>query len=52
MKRNDIRLEKFKHEALPLIYKELAPDTVLMFGSRVRGDASDDSDIDIELIRK
>jgi predicted nucleotidyltransferase len=50
MKRNDFWLEKFKKEALPLIYKEYAPDTVLMFGSRVRGDADDESDIDIIVV--
>jgi hypothetical protein len=50
MNNNDVWIEKFKKEALPLIYKEFAPDTVLIFGSRVRGDASDDSDIDIIVV--
>ena len=50
MKKNDFWLEKFKREALPLIYKEFVPETVLIFGSRVRGDADNESDIDIIVV--
>ncbi len=46
----DFWLEKFEKEAYPLIIKQYNPQHVIMFGSRVVGKASDDSDIDLIII--
>ncbi len=49
---SDIWIEKFQKEALPRIVKEIEPEKVLLFGSRVTGNATDDSDIDVIIISK
>jgi len=46
----DFWLEKFRREALPLIIHHFRPGKVLAFGSRARGTASVESDIDIIVI--
>ena len=46
----DYWIEKFKREALPKIVEEFKPEKVIIFGSRVRGDAKKDSDIDVIVI--
>ena len=46
----DIWLDKFRREALPLIIRYFKPDRVLVFGSRARGTAHEESDIDIIII--
>jgi len=48
--KKDIWLEKFRKEALPLIIQHFHPDRVLVFGSRARGTAHEESDIDIIII--
>lgn len=48
----DIWLERFRQEALPLIIHHLQPERVLVFGSRARGTANEESDIDIIIISK
>ncbi|HII94480.1 MAG TPA: nucleotidyltransferase domain-containing protein [Candidatus Methanofastidiosum sp.] len=47
---SDPLIEKFQREALPIIKKEFKPNRIILFGSRVRGDAREDSDIDVILI--
>ena len=46
----DIWLEKFRREALPLIRYHIHPVKVVAFGSRIRGNATEESDIDIIII--
>jgi predicted nucleotidyltransferase len=43
-------IERFRHEALPRIIKEFMPEKVLLFGSRVTGEATRDSDLDVIII--
>ncbi len=47
---HDPWIERFNNEALPVIMKELKPTRVLFFGSRVTGNATKDSDIDVIII--
>jgi len=46
----DRLIEKFRREALPKLIKEFKPEKVLLFGSRVTGDARRESDIDLIVI--
>ena len=46
----DRLIEKFRREALPKLMEEFKPDKVILFGSRVRGGARKDSDIDLIVI--
>jgi len=46
----DFWLEKFRREALPMIIHHFRPEKVLVFGSRARGTASRESDLDIIII--
>jgi len=41
---------KFQEEALPHIVEKIKPSRVLIFGSRVKGDATEESDIDVIII--
>ncbi len=43
-------IEKFKQELLPQIIKEYNPKKVLIFGSRVKGESDENSDLDIIVI--
>ena len=43
-------VKKFQKEALPKLIKEFKPERVIIFGSRVRGTANKESDIDIIVI--
>jgi predicted nucleotidyltransferase len=43
-------LQKFKAEVLPQIVAEFSPSLVLLFGSRVRGDAEEDADVDVVIV--
>jgi hypothetical protein len=45
-------VEKFKVEALPAIIRQLRPERVLIFGSRARGTASEESDLDVIIIAR
>ena len=47
---NDLWIERFNKEVLPLIVTEFKPVKVMFFGSRVSGGASEDSDIDVIVI--
>ncbi|NOZ59361.1 MAG: nucleotidyltransferase domain-containing protein [Euryarchaeota archaeon] len=46
----DVWLDRFKREALPRIVREFKPVRVIFFGSRVKGGAREDSDIDVIII--
>lgn len=46
----DYWIEKFQKEALPEIIKAFKPVKVLIFGSRAKGMAKEDSDIDVIVI--
>ena len=43
-------IRRFKDEALPLIKSEMRPEKILIFGSRARGDATGDSDVDVIIV--
>src|SRR5690606_29330449 len=43
-------LQKFKEEVLPQIVAEFSPTLVLLFGSRVRGTAEEDADVDVVIV--
>ena len=43
-------IEKFREEALPKLIEEFEPESVIVFGSRIRGTAKDDSDIDVIVV--
>ncbi|TFG05404.1 MAG: nucleotidyltransferase domain-containing protein [Promethearchaeota archaeon] len=43
-------IKKFQQETLPKIIAEFNPQKIILFGSRVRGDARKDSDIDVIII--
>lgn len=44
---NDFWVEKFINEAVPKIIQEFQPDQILLFGSRVNGTATEESDCDL-----
>lgn len=46
----DPRLSRFCDELLPIIIRRFAPERVIAFGSRVRGDALSTSDLDVVVI--
>ena len=48
--KSDTVLKSFIDTIIPVIKKELSPTKVLIFGSRVRGEASEDSDIDVIIV--
>lgn len=39
-----------KHEALPVVLREYYPEKVLLFGSRVMGEANEESDLDVIVV--
>lgn len=43
-------IARFQREALPKLTEEFKPEKVIIFGSRVRGNARKDSDIDVIVI--
>ncbi len=46
----DPLIERFRRECLPILRAQFAPQVVLAFGSRVRGDALEDSDLDLVVV--
>jgi predicted nucleotidyltransferase len=48
----DFWLDKFRQEDLPVIVNHLRPERVLAFGSRARGRATEDSDLDIIIVSR
>ncbi|MBU7009951.1 MAG: nucleotidyltransferase domain-containing protein [Theionarchaea archaeon] len=47
---SDFWINKFKEEALPKIIEEFHPEKVILFGSRVKGEAEEESDLDVILV--
>ena len=47
---DDHWIERFQKEALPKLAEEFKPESVLIFGSRARGVAEEDSDIDVIMV--
>jgi predicted nucleotidyltransferase len=47
---DDRWINRFQKEALPRIIEVIGPARVLLFGSRVRGKATEDSDIDVIIV--
>lgn len=43
-------IEKFRKEAVPQLVKEFKPEKIILFGSRVKGTAKKESDIDAIII--
>lgn len=43
-------IEEFKRVALPILTEEFKPKKVLVFGSRARGVATEESDIDVIVV--
>lgn len=50
VERVDERVERFRAEVLPLLIERFRPSKVLVFGSRARGDALKDSDLDLLIV--
>ncbi len=48
--KSDAVLNSFIETVVPVIKQDLSPSKVLIFGSRVRGEASEDSDIDVIIV--
>jgi len=46
----DMWLEKFKTEAVPKLKEYFHPQEIILFGSRVRGIADEQADIDVIVI--
>lgn len=46
----DEKVERFRREALPRLVAAFRPVRVLVFGSRARGDALKDSDLDVLIV--
>ncbi len=46
----DERVERFRREVLPRLIDQFEPSKVLVFGSRARGDALRDSDLDVLIV--
>ena len=46
----DTWLERFKREVLPKIIAELKPEKNLLFGSRIKSTANENSDIDVIVV--
>ena len=46
----DERVEAFRRDVLPRLVERLQPRRVLVFGSRARGDALRDSDLDLMMV--
>lgn len=47
---SDTVLKSFIETVIPVIKKELSPSKILIFGSRVSGKATDESDIDVIIV--
>jgi predicted nucleotidyltransferase len=45
-------IEKFKQQALPIIIREIRPEQCILFGSRARNSATNESDIDVILVAR
>ena len=46
----DTWLDLLKREVLPKLIAELKPEKILLFGSRIKGTADENSDIDVIVV--
>jgi predicted nucleotidyltransferase len=46
----DEKVARFRREVLPRLVRAFRPSSVLVFGSRARGDALKDSDLDVLIV--
>ena len=46
----DMWLERYKREVLPKLIAELKPEKILLFRSRIKGTADENSDIDVIVV--
>lgn len=44
--------ETLLHQIVETIVREVSPETIILFGSRARGDARPDSDVDLLVVEK
>lgn len=44
--------ETLLHQLVETIVREVAPETIILFGSRARGDARPDSDVDLLVVER
>jgi predicted nucleotidyltransferase len=49
---SDRWLEKFKQRVIPQLIREFQPEKLVLFGSRIKGGADEDSDIDVIIVSK
>lgn len=52
MPSNDLWIEKFKQNALPIVIREVHPEQCILFGSRIKTGSSEQSDIDIIVVAR
>lgn len=48
----DLWVERFKQEALPIVLHECQPERVVLFGSRIKGNADEHSDLDVIIVAR
>jgi hypothetical protein len=46
----DYWVERFLKEVLPKLERALSPSLVVLFGSRIKGEATEDSDLDVIVV--
>jgi predicted nucleotidyltransferase len=46
----DLWVEKFQREVVPLLFQEFKPSKVFIFGSRIKGNATANSDLDVIVV--
>src|SRR3990172_5924875 len=46
----DLWIEKFKRGVVPKLIQEFEPEKILLFGSRIKGEANENSDIDVIIV--
>ena len=49
---NDTWLTKFKQNVVPQLIQEFSPEKIILFGSRIKGEANENSDIDVIIVSK
>lgn len=47
---NDMWFEEFKQGVFPKLIQEFEPEKILLFGSRIKGEANEESDIDVIIV--
>lgn len=47
---SDLWLKKFKQGVVPTLIQEFNPEKLVLFGSRIKGEANEDSDIDVIIV--